>query len=192
MALSNGQRYKYFELFTDAWAAHAKREGIDPKSRAAMEQWRHRVNVSATGHFSTKSMNRTSDFDDVMLELAITANHEGWIDRLSRSDERRIMFIIRFFIQDLEYLEKQKIEWNYVRGICKQMNLPEDIRNCPAELLRKVIAAIDIHIHRLMKRQGIEKHELPSVYIRKGMPEAQAVAKYRHDHHHHVHHEDVA
>jgi len=134
-------------------------------------------------------MNRTDHFDKVMLELSIIAEDIYWINRLSSAAERRIRYVIeKQFLPDLEFLEQQAIGWAYVKGICDHMQIPDNIQDCPAEQLIKVLQALDTHIRRLARKAGVELIDLPSGYFRQGYRAPEAQAKYRHDHHHHIKH----
>jgi hypothetical protein len=125
-----------------------------------------------------------------MLELAIIAFDEYWINRLSSAAERRIRWILQNqFIPDLEFLYKEKIDWKYITGICAQAGIPSDMNDCPADLLQKILQMVDTHIRRLAKKADIALIDLPSGYFRRGYKPAAAKAKFRHDHHHHVTHE---
>jgi len=187
MALSQGQQGKYRQLVDAAYAAEAARlrGELPPK-----DAWRRKLNVDATGKYSTRQMSN-SDFDAVMLELAIMADDTYWIGRLATAAERRIRWVVdKQFIPDLEFLEQRRLDWKYVKSISGRMGLPEKIEDCPAQLLVKVLQAIDTHIRRLAKRNGISLIDLPSGYFRHGVrPVEAAQAKFRHDHHHHVKHE---
>lgn len=187
--LSEGQRFKYFELFGKAWTAHCEQEGLNRFDRSAETQFRREINLKSTQCYSIKEMNHTTNFDAVMLELAIIAFDEYWIDRLSTSAERRLRWILRKqFIPDLEFLMKEEIGWEYITGICHQAGIPTRMDDCPAPLLMKIVQMVDTHIRRVAKREGIALIDLPSGYFRRGYKPAVAQAKFRHDHHHHVSH----
>lgn len=188
--LSEGQRYKYFELFNRAWIAHCEQEGKSPNSRSEETDFRRQINLETTQCYSIKEMNQTTDFDKVMLELAIIAFDEFWINRLSSAAERRIRWILKNqFIPDLEYLTHQAISWDYIKGICTQAGIPSDMNDCPADLLQKILQMVDTHIRRLAKKADVELIDLPSGYFRRGYKPDAAKAKFRHDHHHHITHE---
>ncbi len=186
MAFTAGQRCKYFALISKAWWAHCEQADLDYSDKTAESDWRHRVNMEATGCASIKEMNHTDDFDSVMLELAIVAGDVYWINRLSSAAERRIRWVIETqFIPDLEFLKKEAIGWAYIEGICRQSRTPVDLDDCPAELLVRVLQMVDTHIRRLAKKEGVKVSDLPSGYFRAGVrPGAKAKAKYRHERHH--------
>jgi hypothetical protein len=187
---SPGQRSRYFELVSKAWKQHCEQTGEQANSRAAETQFRREINMKATQCYSIKEMNQTTDFDAVMLELAIIAFDEYWIDRLSCSAERRLRWILRNqFIPDLEFLMKEQIGWEYITGICEQAKIPTRMDDCPAPMLMKIVQMVDTYIRRLAKKSGIDLIDLPSGYFRRGWKPSAAKAKFRHDHHHHVHHE---
>ena len=184
---SPGQRARYFELFSKAWESHCEQTLKPVNSRAAETQFRREINLAATGCYSIKEMSQTDDFDKVMLELAIIAFDEYWIDRLSTSAERRLRWILREqFIPDLEFLMKEPITWAYITGICNQAGIPTRMDDCPAQLLMKIVQMVDTHIRRLAKKADTALIDLPSGYFRRGYKPEAAKAKFRHDHHHHV------
>lgn len=188
--LSEGQRYKYFDLFNRAWVTHCEQTGKSPNSKAAQTDFRRHINLEATQCYSIKEMNQTTDFDAVMLELAIITFDKYWINRLSSAAERRICWILKEqFIPDLEFLTKQAITWDYIKGICTQAGIPSDMNDCPADLLKKILQMVDTHIRRLAKKADTALIDLPSGYFRRGYKPDAAKAKFRHDHHHHVTHE---
>lgn len=189
MPFSSGQQGKYRVLVDAAYAAEAERlRGELP----IKNDWRRKINLDTTGHYSTKEMNSTTDFDKVMLELAIMADDYYWINRLSTADERRLRHVIQWFIYDLEFLEKHPIDWKYIAGICSQAKYASSLMDCPAEHLAKVMQMVDTHVRRLAKKAGIARADLPSAYFRKGCSDQEAIALFRHDHHHHIRHGEAA
>jgi len=187
---SPGQRAKYFQLFSKAWIIHCDQTFGRPNDRAAQTQYRREINLDATGCYSIKEMNQTSDFDAVMLELAIRGEDMYWINRLSTAAERRIKWVIeKQFIPDLEFLKKAPVPYSYIAGIASQAKYPIDLNDCPAEMFVRVLKMVDTHIRRLATQQGVELIDLPSGYFRKGLSPANAKAKFHHDHKHHVTHE---
>ena len=187
---SAGQRGKYHKLAFAAYTAEAERlQGNLPPR----EEWRRQLNMRITGKYSTKQMNQTKDFDAVMMELAILADDDYWINRLSTSDERRLRHVIEWFIYDLEFLMKTSIDWKYIQGICKQAGYSDSLMDCPINHLAKVMQMVDTHVRRLAKEQDIACADLPSGYMRTGKyTDEQAIAAFRHDHHHHINHRSAA
>ena len=183
LSASPGQRGRYRQLVDAAYAAEAERlrGDLPPK-----DEWRRKINLDTTGKYSTMEMNQTTDFDKVMLELAIIAMDEYWLNRLSSSEERRYRHVIQWMIEDLEYLEKHPIAWSYIQGICKQANYATSLMDCPAEHLAKVMQMVDTHVRRLAKRADIARADLPSAYKRKSRTDE---AK---DHRHHITHKQGA
>jgi hypothetical protein len=187
---SPGQKARYFLLVAKAWKKHGSTGDIFValNNRAAETQFRREINLAATGCYSIKEMNQTTDFDAVMLELAIIAEDLYWINRLSSAAERRIKWVIeKQFIPDLEFLLKEPVPLSYIKGIAKQAGLPTEFMDCPARDMLKILQMTDTHIRRLAKRNGVEVIDLPSGYFRRGVrPVETARAKFRHDHHHHI------
>ncbi len=189
MSLSRGQQGQYRILVDAAYQEEAARQRgeLPPK-----EAWRRQLNLATTGHESTREMNKTADFDAVMLELAIMAMDEFWINRLATAEERRFRHIIEWFIYDLEFLKQEPINWFYIAGICKQAGYAVSLMDCPAEHLAQVLKMVDTHVRRLAKARDIRRVNLPSGYMRKGETDAMAIAKFRHDHHHQINQRSAA
>lgn len=172
---NQGQQTHYRNLVNVAYAAEAARlKGELPTK----EDWRRELNLDTTGHYSTKEMNQTTDFDAVMMELAIMADDYYWINRLSTANERRLRHIIQWFMHDLEYLTKEQVRWGYIQGICKQAGYSDSLLDCPITDLTKVMQMVDTHVRRLAKDQGIARADLPSSDIRKGHSAAEVATKF--------------
>jgi len=179
------QRGIYHKLVFAAYTIEAERLKGDLPRR---DEWRKQLNVRITGKYSTKEMNQVEDFDLIIMELAIIAEDYYWINRLSTAAERRLRHVIQWFIYDLEYLKKEQITWDYIKGICKQAGIATGLMDCPAEHLAKVMQMVDTHVRRMAADQEIVRADLPSGYMRKGLPDEEAIARFRHDHHHHITH----
>lgn len=175
----------YRTLVKEAWKAHCQQTG----EFISEDDFRRDINVKTTGKYSTKEMNCSKDFDAVMMELAIIAGNDYWLNKLSLSESRRYRHVIEWFLYDIEYLEKRELTWDYIRAISKQANLgTTKLKDCPVEHLRSLMQMLDTHIRRLATRQGIARADLPTAYMRKGKTDAEAMAAWRHDHHHHILH----
>jgi hypothetical protein len=179
----------YRVLVHDAWLAHCQRTGEAPNCKSAAETFRRKINVDTTGKYSTKEMNCSKDFDAVMMELAIIAGNDYWLNKLSLSESRRYRHVIQWFIYDLEYLEQKPISWKYVQSIAKQANFTgTSLKDCPVEHLAEIMKMIDTHVRRLAKKAGITRADLPTAYMRKGKTDVEAKALWHHDHKHHITH----
>lgn len=186
----NRKQQGHYRMLVDAaYMAEAQRlQGEIPRK----DEWRRKINLDTTGYYSTKEMNQTTDFDKVMLELAIMAGDDYWMNRLITSAERRLRHVIRWFIYDLEYLKKEQVKWSYIKAICKQAGYSDNLLDCPAEHLANVMQMVDSYVRKLAKEQKIARADLPSGYMRKGYSDAEAIAAFRHDHHHHIKHGEAA
>lgn len=183
----------YRVLVHDAWLAHCKQTGEAPNCKGAEENFRRDINVKTTGKYSTTQMNCSKDFDAVMMELAIIAGNDYWLNKLSLSESRRYRHVIEWFVYDLEYLKKEKITWEYIKGICGQAGFSTTtLKDCPVEHLADLVKMIDTHVRRLAKEQGIARADLPSGYMRRGRTDEEAKALWHHDHHHHITHTGIA
>lgn len=163
MSFTPRQQAHYRPLVDRAWMVECQNTGAAPNSKAAKNDWYRNQLVQAIGVYTTKQCNCAEDFDRVMLHFAIIANDEYWITRTTSSGERRMMYQIKRYMRDLAWLEKEKITWEYIRGIYKQSGqLPSRLSNCPAATLRKLLAMLDTHIRRICKDYGIRPCELPT------------------------------
>lgn len=174
----------YRTLVHEAWLAHCQQS----EEFISEDDFRRDINVKKTGKYSTTQMNCSTDFDAVMMELAIIAGNDYWMNKLSLSESRRYRHNIMWFIYDLEYLEKKPISWAYIQGIAKQAKYSTSLKDCPVEHLAKIQMMLDTHIRRLAKRQNIARSDLPTAYMRKGKSDEEAKALWHHDHHHHILH----
>lgn len=174
----------YRALVHEAWLAHCQQTG----EFISEEDFRRDINVKTTGKYSTTQMNCSKDFDAVMMELAIIAGNDYWMNKLSTSESRRYRHVIQWFIYDLEYLEKKPIAWAYIQGIAEQAKYSTSLKDCPVEHLADIMKMVDTHIRRLAKRQDIARADLPTAYMRKGKNDTEAKALWHHDHKHHILH----
>ena len=175
----------YRTLVDEAYAAEKIRLKGDLPSK---DTWRREINLATTQKYSTKEMNQSTDFDAVALELAMIAGNDTWINKIIQSAAKRYRYNIQQFIQDLEVLTAKEITWAYVQGICKQANYSTSIMDCPVEHLENIMKMLSTHVRRLAKKQGLSLKDLRSSYSRKEDNPAVAKAKWHHDHHHHVTH----
>ena len=150
---TSGQQAHYRPLVKKAWLAHCLREGISPDADGAYEQWYRKNLVDSIGVYSTSKANKTDDFDYAMLRFATIANDAHWMERATSSAERRVKYCIVEKMKSLSLLEQRSVDWNYVVGIFDHMRLAPEMDDCPAELLRKVLQALDTHVRRLRKKK---------------------------------------
>ena len=136
-----------------AWEVHCMRTGINPINKAACESWYRQQLMEAIGVYTTVPLNKSDDFDTVMLHFAQIANDDYWIDKLAHGKETRMRYLIRCRLQDLDRLDAAHVHtWAYTRAIYDHMGLPTDIEDCPAQLLWKVFQALDSQVRRLANR----------------------------------------
>ena len=55
-----------------------------------------------------------------MLHFAIIAHDEYWIARCTRGDEIRMIYQIKRYMKDLEFLTARTVTFDYIRAIHKQ------------------------------------------------------------------------
>ena len=156
MSFSPAQQAIYRPLVERAWRADCARTGCSPEADGARETWYRRQLNEVCGVFTTRELNGAEDLDRLLIHFAGIAGDEAMLIHATRSHERRVLYVIRQKIGDLARLEGREVTWDYVRAIYAQMNrhhlLPERISDCPADLLRKVIQALDKHVRRVRRQ----------------------------------------
>jgi len=169
LSWSAAQSGVFWKLAQRARHAAAQRAGeaedgsLDDWAQTRLEAAMGRP-VMAQGEWLLGS--ETSGFDEVMAVLAVDAGDLYWIDQTSASAERRLLWQLDRFLTDLSWLEGKTVSWKYVQGIYKQRNshetLPEDMHDCPAQLLYTVLDSLDSHIRRICKRFDLRPCLLPT------------------------------
>lgn len=142
MNLSAKQIPQYWLLVHKAWARHAYENEIRQDDTFEREKWRKALLEETTGETSLRLINRTTDFDAAMLELAIVAGDELWLGRCSAGDERRALYVLD------RAAEAAGLSGGYVNGIAYQMGMPLARDDWTAEGIRKLIAAVNTHAKR--------------------------------------------
>jgi hypothetical protein len=155
--LTPRQQSIYRPLVERAWQADCQRSGCNPGADGARETWYRRQLLECLGVCTTKQCNQTDELDALLGHFAAIAGDDYWLRRASASAERRVLYVIRSKLSDLARAEGRPADWNYARAIYTQMTahhlLPDNMSDCPASLLRKVIQAIDTHVRRLNGKQ---------------------------------------
>lgn len=118
------------------------------------DDWRHDQCQAACGKPSMKQMNNTSDFEACMLHFAILAEEHETAAYYAVATERRCRHTIRDQLAKLGALEGATYTWDYAVRICVHMQLPLSLDECPAELLVKVVMALDSQIRRIRASRG--------------------------------------
>ena len=153
-----GQQPRYRDLVARAWLAHADRAGISLDADALYEGW-YRVNLmECIGVSTTARANRVEDYDRACLHFAEIAGDDNAIAYFSAAVERRIEYWITRRMRDLSLFTGRRVDWAYVRSIYSHMDLPLTLESAPAELLRKVLQALDTHVRRLRKARNEASH----------------------------------
>jgi hypothetical protein len=151
--LTRAQQAIYRPLVERAWQAQCRVAGSDPADRPSRDAWYRRQLVGLLGIYTTKQASTTDDFDQLVLHFAGLVGDTYWLDRISRSAERRALFQIRRQLRELSEHEGREVDWSYARAIYRQMSghnaMPEHMHDCPAALLLKIVAALHTHLRRL-------------------------------------------
>lgn len=178
MGFSAAQQYKHYRpLVARAWLAECERSGFSPNDKAAREDWYRAELLSSEIHVtSTKQCNQTSDFDKLMLHFAILVNDDALIERFTRGGERRLEHVMQEALDDLSWLHKSTITWDYVRAIHAQSKrskatgkkeyfpaVPERLEDCPPYVLFKLNQFLEEYIQRICKGYRIRRREVPEL-----------------------------
>jgi len=154
--------------------AYAARANVSPPQTAAdpasLATWAFSMlesdGLAMMSHGKLDFGTSTDGFDASMAVMAVAAADRYWIDRTSRSSERRLLFQMERFLTDLSWLEGRPVDWAYCRAIYDQAkqggHLPEQMDDCPCSLLVKVLSMLDTQIRRLCRQHGIRPCYCPT------------------------------
>lgn len=162
--LTPAQFSKLTPVVNAAWAHHCAQRGIDPHKKKAggYRDWYEDVLVRAIGKNSTAEIRNAAEFGQVLLAFAEIGDNEALIRDLAADEENRHRWVLRMLAVDLSFLRCEVVTWEYVRSIFGQSKLPPgEFDDCPAAILHKVIAMLDVQIQRECRRYGFSKHHLP-------------------------------
>ena len=162
--LTPAQFSKLTPVVAAAWAHHCAQRGIDPHKKKVngYRDWYEDVLVRSVGFNSTAQIRTPADFGKALLGFAEIADDESLIRDLAADEENRNRWVLRMMAVDLSFLRCEEVTWEYIRGIFGQSKLPPgEFDDCPAPVLLKVIAMLDVAIQRECRRYGISKHHLP-------------------------------
>lgn len=153
--LTPAQRSKFFPLMHAAWEEY-RGENALPDNVEQMDAWYRDEMASACQEAglpvarSIKDLDHIAGYDAVMLRFAMIAQDDRAMAYFATAVERRCRKIISDLLEALTDLEQKPHTWAYARGICKHMNLPLRLEECPADMLYKVIRALDTHRRRIL------------------------------------------
>ena len=141
-------------LAHEAWQAHAYVEELDMSDRKAEEAWRRGMIEQHSGQRSSKGLSK-EQFEDIMLEFAITAQNDKEARYWATATDRRYRFQVHHFLKLLAVVRGEVTSWSYVREIMDRMSLPEHLDDMTTDQLQNVIAALDTHFRRLCKEMDM-------------------------------------
>jgi hypothetical protein len=157
MPFTPRQQQRYRRLLNEAFEAHCERTGLNADADGLFDTWKREALFELTGETTSSALNHVDDYDVVCMHLATIAGNEADISYFAEAAERRCRRRIKLMMDLLSGLEARAVDWAYVRTIADHMHLP-DLADCPALLMRKVIAALDPHIRRLLRRLREANH----------------------------------
>lgn len=158
--ITPAQIRRFWQAFRPAWTAHAGRTSRDPSDRAASETWRRTLlREECHGATSLKHLDNPS-FDALMLRLAVESGDEAAMTRYSAGDERRLRWLIREKLSELDRLDPGRPHGiPYLLGILRQTRLrgpayslrtsPATLDDFPADHLRTALQILDTRLRRL-------------------------------------------
>lgn len=153
MPLTTPQIQKLAALSRRAFDQDRARAGLVGPD-VSFNDWRHEQCRDACGKPSMKEMNPTGDFEACMLHFAIMAEEHETAAYYSVACERRCRHVIRDQLAKLGSLEGSTYGWDYAVRICVHMRLPLTLEECPHEMLKQVIIALDAQIRRIQAARG--------------------------------------
>lgn len=171
--ITPAQRSKFFPLMHAAWSLHLDQTG-QPDNHEQREAW-YREEVAAAcasaglgeGIRSIKDVDPVAGYDAVMLHFAILAEDHRAAAYFAVAVERRYRKIIKDLLKEIGELEYRHIDWAYARTICTHMNLPLAIEDCPAQMLQKILQALDTHRRRILAARGQLETRKPGLGARR-------------------------
>lgn len=149
----NGKQQSIFRPLVDrAWLAYcSRRPAGNVNSREDRAAWYRKVLVQELGVYSTKEIQPDDQdrFDTLCLVFATISGDQAQIDYWSRAPERRAMWRLE------STMRNARVDWAYVRGIARNMNLGDrPIEDLPAELILKLNTAVFKYLKRKEKKNA--------------------------------------
>jgi hypothetical protein len=144
---------RFWTAFRPAWESYAGRKGLDVRDRDTAESWRHALLAEeCAGQSSLKTISQ-SDYDAVMLRLAVESGKQSAISYWAPADERRMRYLIREKLRELSKADSpNRYGERYALAIVRQAKLaspPRTLDDLPAALLRKVLIALDRRLRKI-------------------------------------------
>jgi hypothetical protein len=106
------------------------------------------MQLESCGIWGRSAPDHGKTFDAIMGLLATVAGDKRWIARTSAAAETRLRHVLVEKLDRLSNLSGRDLSWDYCRSIYNRMGLPLTPEEAPAELLRKVLAALDTQLRR--------------------------------------------
>lgn len=157
VGFSRAQQGMFRSLVERAWNAHCAREQVQSDNHAMRDFWYRQNLYAACGVTSTTACNNTTDLDYLLIRFAVLANDEQMMTHATAGAERRMRHQIVKTLAALGRIEGRYCGWSYAQAIYATMNryhhLPDAMADCPAELLRNILCALDTHLRRLTARR---------------------------------------
>lgn len=149
MSFTPAQQGIYRPLVDQAWKQHCTANAKPQKDKAAKEEWYRQELVKCLGKPSTKSANKSTDFEKAMAHFeAICGDSIEWGMRYYKGASRRIIHSLN------EITVKHGIDEDYCRRVARQAlqalqadHLPELIDLNP-ELLLTILNSLRIYVRR--------------------------------------------
>lgn len=155
MSFTARQQRRYRALVEAAWQADRARGRAEPGAAAARDAWYRAQLREAIGLDSTRGASATHDYDAACLHFATIAGDDESIGYFCGAVERRYRYLIACRMRDLSDIDRQPVNWLYVRAMWQHMRLPLDMYTAPADSLRTVFQALDTHVRRLLNKTEI-------------------------------------
>lgn len=152
--LTGRQNAVYRPLVDKAWEQHCSRKNLPAADRSAFRIWYTRQLRTCFGFDSTSSV-PSSDLktiDALCLHFATLTGDYALISYWSSAEERRALWRLE------RNMETAGVNWQYVRGIARNMGFirdggSKDLRDLPAEHILKLSTALFLYSSRRSRKR---------------------------------------
>lgn len=144
MAFSLKQQITFRRLVAVAWGAHCHAHGVAPKDKTAKEQWYRAALQAAIGVQSTKDASHLRDYLPTMAHFERLGGEDiYWQTRNGDLDADRLRRL-NFALDDL--ITKHDVDYEYMRGIARQMFDSTNFDKYTAPQFEALITAVKRHL----------------------------------------------
>jgi hypothetical protein len=104
MSFTPGQQGKFRPMVAKAWQSHCKGNALDPRDKAAREDWYRGELLACLGRDTTKDANTGRDFDIVMAHFETFIFGECyWNLKIAQGETRRMLHTIHSIAEQYDF-----------------------------------------------------------------------------------------